>query len=220
MREDQVFPSEYLTTHHVHILVSKGTMQFSDSKSHHQSSKDDLVIWQMSNSIKDVAYSDDFDATFLIVTPDFLQQYNPEMVWATKGFIFIRSNPSFHLHESSLALINECFRLFSNRLEKHESPFKREVMGCVLQIFLYDLWTVYSSELSQMEASDNASRIFLRFLAAVDASAASRVASSDEIADAAAFLLGQHASFITGTDLLIDGGVIASIRTGLFKLQG
>ena len=93
-------------------------------------------------------------------------------------------------------------------------------MGCVLQIFLYDLWTVYSSELSQMEASDNASRIFLRFLAAVDASAASRVASSDEIADAAAFLLGQHASFITGTDLLIDGGVIASIRTGLFKLQG
>ena len=39
-----------------------------------------------------------------------------------------------------------------------------------------------------------------------------------EIADAAAFLLGEHASFITGTDLLIDGGVIASIRTGEFKL--
>lgn len=58
------------------------------------------------------------------------------------------------------------------------------------------------------------------YQAMIDASAASRVASSDEIADAAAFLLGQHASFITGTDLLIDGGVIASIRTGLFKLQG
>ena len=58
------------------------------------------------------------------------------------------------------------------------------------------------------------------YQAMIDASAASRVASSDEIADAAAFLLGEHASFITGTDLLIDGGVIASIRTGLFKLQG
>ncbi len=31
-------------------------------------------------------------------------------------------------------------------------------------------------------------------------------------------LLGEHARFITGTDLLIDGGVIASIRTGEFKL--
>ena len=54
----------------------------------------------------------------------------------------------------------------------------------------------------------------------IDASAARRVATSDEIADAAAFLLGEHATFINGTDLLIDGGVIPSIRTGMFKLQG
>ncbi len=54
----------------------------------------------------------------------------------------------------------------------------------------------------------------------IDASAAERTGTSDEIAEAAAFLLGEHAAFITGTDLLIDGGVIASIRTGNFKLQG
>ena len=58
------------------------------------------------------------------------------------------------------------------------------------------------------------------YQAMIDASAAQRVASSDEIADAAAFLLGEHATFINGTDLLIDGGVIASIRTGNFQLQG
>jgi NAD(P)-dependent dehydrogenase (short-subunit alcohol dehydrogenase family) len=52
----------------------------------------------------------------------------------------------------------------------------------------------------------------------IDASAARRTGTSDEIAEAAAFLLGEHAKFITGTDLLIDGGVIASIRTGEFKL--
>ena len=52
----------------------------------------------------------------------------------------------------------------------------------------------------------------------IDASAAQRTGTSDEIAEAAAFLLGEHAKFITGTDLLIDGGVIASIRTGEYKL--
>ena len=52
----------------------------------------------------------------------------------------------------------------------------------------------------------------------IDASAAQRVGTSDEIAEVAAFLLGEHAKFITGTDLLIDGGVIASIRTGEYKL--
>ena len=53
----------------------------------------------------------------------------------------------------------------------------------------------------------------------VDASAAERCGTSDEIAEAGAFLLGEHAGFITGTDLLIDGGVIASIRTGQYELQ-
>ena len=57
------------------------------------------------------------------------------------------------------------------------------------------------------------------YLVIIDSSAAMRTASSDEIAEAGAFLLGEHASFITGTDLLIDGGVIASIRTGVYKLH-
>ena len=52
----------------------------------------------------------------------------------------------------------------------------------------------------------------------IDASAAERVGTSDEIAEAGAFLLGEHAGFITGTDLLIDGGTIAAIRTGQYKL--
>lgn len=54
----------------------------------------------------------------------------------------------------------------------------------------------------------------------IDASAAERTGTSDEIAEAGAFLLGEHAGFITGTDLLIDGGVIASIRSGTYKLNG
>lgn len=53
----------------------------------------------------------------------------------------------------------------------------------------------------------------------IDASAAMRTGTSEEIAEAGAFLLGEHAGFITGTDLLIDGGVIAAIRTGQYKLH-
>lgn len=53
----------------------------------------------------------------------------------------------------------------------------------------------------------------------IDASAAERSGTSDEIAEAGAFLLGEHAGFINGTDLLIDGGTIAAIRTGQYKLH-
>ncbi len=53
----------------------------------------------------------------------------------------------------------------------------------------------------------------------IEASPARRVGTSEEIAAAGAFLLSDEASFITGTDLLIDGGVIASMKTGKFSLQ-
>jgi len=43
-------------------------------------------------------------------------------------------------------------------------------------------------------------------------SAAGRVGTPDDIAAAASFLLGPDASFITGADLLVDGGVTAALR--------
>ena len=166
-KRDGRWPSEFTSDYHVHILVRDGEMRFSDGKTEFLSQKDDLVIWQMSNTIQRVTYSDDFEADFLIASGDFLARFNPEMVWASKGFIFIRINPSFHLHEESLRLMNDDFSLFRQRLDMPESPFKEEVVGRVMQIFLYDLWTVYSTEMSQMETNDNAARIFLRFLSLV-----------------------------------------------------
>ena len=50
--------------------------------------------------------------------------------------------------------------------------------------------------------------------AMIAASATGRLGTPDDIASATAFLLGPEASFITGTDLLVDGGVIAAIKAG------
>lgn len=52
------------------------------------------------------------------------------------------------------------------------------------------------------------------YRAMVDASPARRMAPPDEIAIAASFLLGPDAAFVTGSDLLVDGGVIAAMKTG------
>ena len=52
----------------------------------------------------------------------------------------------------------------------------------------------------------------------IEASAAKRVGTVDEVAAAAAYLLGPEAGFVTGSDLLMDGGVIAALRTGRLKL--
>lgn len=52
------------------------------------------------------------------------------------------------------------------------------------------------------------------YRAMVEASPARRMAPPEEIAIAASFLLGPDAAFVTGSDLLIDGGVIAAMKAG------
>jgi NAD(P)-dependent dehydrogenase (short-subunit alcohol dehydrogenase family) len=58
------------------------------------------------------------------------------------------------------------------------------------------------------------------YQAMIEHSAAGRVGTADEVANVAAFLLGPDAAFITGSDLLMDGGVIAALATGRISLGG
>lgn len=76
---------------------------------------------------------------------------------------------------------------------------------------------VISTSMGRAEL-DSESGPFMR--AMVDASAAGRLGSPEDIAGAAAFLLGDQAAFITGADLLVDGGVVAALRSGRVQLPG
>lgn len=58
------------------------------------------------------------------------------------------------------------------------------------------------------------------YRAMVAASPVKRMAPPDEIATAAAYLLGPDAGFVTGSDLLIDGGVIAAMKAGKLPTPG
>jgi len=49
--------------------------------------------------------------------------------------------------------------------------------------------------------------------AMVESSAMGRIGTPADIANAVAFLLGPESTFITGTDLLVDGGVVASVHS-------
>ena len=53
----------------------------------------------------------------------------------------------------------------------------------------------------------------------IDATPMRRVGTPDEIGAAGAFLLSDAASYVTGTDLLVDGGTIAALKNGKFNLN-
>jgi NAD(P)-dependent dehydrogenase (short-subunit alcohol dehydrogenase family) len=62
------------------------------------------------------------------------------------------------------------------------------------------------------EELDGESGDFMRQMIA--ASGTGRIGTADDIAAAVDFLAGPHAAFITGTDLLVDGGAVAAMHAG------
>jgi NAD(P)-dependent dehydrogenase (short-subunit alcohol dehydrogenase family) len=70
---------------------------------------------------------------------------------------------------------------------------------------------IIATPLAQHEMASESGPIYRAMIAA---SPAKRMASADEVASVAAFLLGPEASFITGSDILMDGGVIPAMRAG------
>ncbi len=76
---------------------------------------------------------------------------------------------------------------------------------------------VISTAMGRQEL-ESESGAFMRGM--VEKSGTGRLGTPSDIADGATFLLGQQASFVTGTDLLIDGGAVAAVLTGLVSTAG
>jgi len=71
---------------------------------------------------------------------------------------------------------------------------------------------IIATPLAQHELNSPIGDVYRGMIAA---SPSKRMALPDEVAAAAAYLLGPDAGFITGSDLLMDGGVIAAMHAGL-----
>ena len=162
--ESKKLPSDFLGCCHIHILCHAGKAQFSFKGNAYTIEEGDWVIWQMSSQITDALYSSDFKATFLLVDKDFLMEYNPEKIWASKAFVLIKNNPVFRLDDKGKAMIEHNFIQFKRRIaEPH--LFQKEILGRQLQIFLFDLWEIYKNAMESIPTTDNSSALlFTRFM--------------------------------------------------------
>lgn len=164
---DRCVPTDFMGKYHIHILCHKGKAQFrmNEQQQTFVIEANDFVVWQMGSYIYDALYSADFDADVLLVSRIFLIENNPETVWATKGYVYIKQNPVFHLGEREKSACVADFARFREQLFNREHIFCREILGRQMQIFLFDLWNIYACEINrQQQTSHTKANLFNRFM--------------------------------------------------------
>ena len=164
---DKVRPDSFHADYHIHLLCRGGRMDFLLGNRPQTVQAGDLLIWQMTTDFAELSYSEDFNADILMISNPFLVVYNPEQVWATKGYMYIKANPVFHLQSDEWEMMETDFLQFYQRTGSNRALFKDEKIGLLFATLLYDLWDIYSREMEKAETEDIVSRRFFQFLLAV-----------------------------------------------------
>lgn len=162
--EDHILPHSLVGNYHYHLFCKSGAMSFMRKGKILSMRPGDLLIWQKPKSLSDFSYSKDFEAELLMVSSPFLNALNPERHWAAIGYMFITSNPVFHLDQDGMKILATDIRQFRHRMNDSMAVYGDDRAKEMMKVLLYDIWHIYSREIVRYGIDDDKSEHLLRFL--------------------------------------------------------
>lgn len=148
----------------IHILCYQGKGVLSISNKNYSFSEDDIVIILPELKVNDLMFSPDFKAKFLFLSRDILQRNNPNIQWGNRGFLYSFNNPIFHFSERQKVVFLGWCDSFEERQRDTDHIFYAEVLGSLIQTFLYDMWNVFAVELEKRALSSEKGDLFERYI--------------------------------------------------------
>lgn len=147
-----------------HILCRKGTAAFRIEKKSYAIERNDIVILLPYSDINDLKCSRDFKAACLFVSFDLMSKNNPDIGWGIKGFLFSKENPVVSLSDLDTKKCLNNFKLLQEKYENDEHRFRNEIVNLQLQMFVMEMWNIFSKEIERRTISNQKGSLFERFL--------------------------------------------------------
>ncbi|WP_190300427.1 helix-turn-helix domain-containing protein [Rufibacter hautae] len=93
-----------------------------------------------------------------------MSRNNPDIGWGIKGFLFSQENPVVHLSERDSGRCLDSFRLLEGRHSDGRHRFRNETVNLQLQMFVMDMWDIFSKEMEKRSINNQKGSLFERFL--------------------------------------------------------
>jgi AraC family transcriptional regulator, transcriptional activator of pobA len=157
-------PKDYTQHYFTHILCHTGKARFLMETKSYLIAKNDIVIVLPYAGLKNLKCSRDFKATCLLVSFELMSKNNPDIGWGIKGFLFSKENPVVSLSEMDVGKCLYNFKLLKEKYEDRGHRFHKEIINLQLQIFVMEMWNIFSREIEKRSVSNQKGSLFERFL--------------------------------------------------------
>ena len=127
--------------------------------------KDNVVMFPIGSDVKDLRLSEDFTGVIMNVSRDFLLRNNPDPMWATKGYVYIKEYPVAQLSPESFKRLADIICRIEQERNRRGHMFRSQIIGHLYQIFLYEIWDICYTEMQRRDhVSGPSSKLFADFL--------------------------------------------------------
>lgn len=161
-------PQNYLEEYFTHFICRTGFGKFELENKNYSINKGDMVIWMPPSSVKNIMFSPDFDADIFLISHELLNQYNPNIGWGIQGFFFSKSNPVISLSEKDKSSILNNFKNLYDIFSDFHNRFYEEILSRQTEIFLMNMWNIFTEEFEKRTESLSRMSHFERFLTLIE----------------------------------------------------
>lgn len=157
-------PADYMQQYFTHILCTQGTAGFRIENKRFIIGSNEIAILLPSSGIRDLKCSRDFKATCLLVSFALMSKNNPDIGWGIKAYLFSKDNPVVLLSDPDAGKCLYNFRLLQEKYNDDDHRFGKEILNHQLQIFIMEMWNIFSREIEKRSISIQKGSLFERFL--------------------------------------------------------
>ena len=157
--------TEMVEGSHLYVFCHRGTGGFEMDDREFHFFPDNIVMFPIGSKVNSLNFSEDFEGVVMHVSRDFLLRNNPDPLWATKGYVYVKEYPVAQLSPESSQTLSNLISQIGRELCKKGHMFRPQVIGHLYQIFLYEIWDICYTEMQRRDhVSGSSSKIFADFL--------------------------------------------------------
>lgn len=157
------FPEDYQNLFHTHIYCQRGSVKFVFNGQLYHCKKGEFIFWLAGLEVSALSFSDNFTATVLFVDRDLLTENFPSLNGSIDAILHSKENPILHPEKEDKEKILKNFQLLYDKSQETNHRFYKEVLNLQMQLFILEMWHIFTDELDRRKRSLQSGTLYERF---------------------------------------------------------